>query len=212
MPVLCAAATKGIGSHALLDLIVRRVPVAGRPRRGGRHRPQGQAGRRSRAADAKAPVTALVFKTLSDPHVGKLSLFRVYTGTLRADSTLLNIGRGARERMGHVSWLQGKTQKNVEALGPGEIGVAQKLKETLTGDTLGDEAHPFELPRITFPEPAISFAIQPKTRGDEDKISMRAGPHRRGGSDRPPPLRPRDQAAPRSRASAASTSRWSSSG
>src|SRR5436309_3334735 len=108
---------------------------------------------------------------LSDPHIGKLSLFRVYGGTLRSDSTLLNASRGVRERMGHVSWLMGKTQKNVEALGPGEIGVAQKLKETLTGDTLTDEAQPFELPRITFPEAAISFAIQPKTRGDEDKIS-----------------------------------------
>src|SRR5947208_3592131 len=92
-------------------------------------------------------------------------------GTLRADSTLLNPSRGARERMGHVSWLMGKTQKNVEALGPGEIGVAQKLKETQTGDTLCDETQAFELPRITFPEAAISFAIQPKTRGDEDKIS-----------------------------------------
>src|SRR5438093_1133871 len=70
-----------------------------------------------------------------------------------------------------VAWLQGKTQKPVSDLGPGEIGVAQKLKETLTGDTLSDEAHAFELPRLTFPEPAINFAIQPKTRGDEDKIS-----------------------------------------
>src|SRR4029453_19337448 len=84
-------------------------------------------------------------------------------------------GRGARERMGHVSWLQGKTQKNVEALGPGEIGVAQKLKETQTGDTLSEEAQAFELPKIPFPEAAISFAIQPKTRGDEDKISNPLG-------------------------------------
>src|SRR5438128_1963614 len=87
------------------------------------------------------------------------------------EGSLVNASRSVRERMGHVSWLMGKTQKNVEALGPGEIGVAQKLKETLTGDTLCDEAQPFELPRITFPEASISFAIQPKTRGDEDKIS-----------------------------------------
>ena len=112
-----------------------------------------------------------MFKTLSDPHVGKLSLFRVCAGTLTADSQLLNVTRGVRERLGHVAWLQGKTQKNVETLGPGEIGVAAKLKETLTGDTLADEAHPFALPRIEFPEPSMSFAIQPKTRGDEDKIS-----------------------------------------
>jgi elongation factor G len=170
VPVLCTAATRTIGSHALLDLILHEFPSpADRGEVTGTDVKARQAG--SRAADAKAPVSALVFKTLSDPHIGKLTLFRVYSGTLRADSTLLNPGRGAKERMGHVSWLQGKTQKNVEALGPGEIGVAQKLKETQTGDTLCDEAQPFELPRITFPEPAINFAIQPKTRGDEDKIS-----------------------------------------
>jgi elongation factor G len=170
VPVLCAAATKGIGSHALLDVIVHEFPSpADRGEVGGTDLKAKQAG--ARAPDGKAPVSALVFKTLSDPHIGKLTLFRVYSGTLRADSTLLNPARSARERMGHVSWLQGKTQKNVEALGPGEIGVAQKLKETQTGDTLCDEPHPFELPRITFPEPAINFAIQPKSRGDEDKIS-----------------------------------------
>jgi len=170
VPVLCAAASKGIGTHALLDLVIHEFPSpADRPEIGGTDLKAKQAG--VRAADPKAPVAALVFKTLSDPHIGKLSLFRVYSGTLRADSTLLNPAKGTKERMGHVSWLQGKTQKNVESLGPGEIGVAQKLKETLTGDTLCDEAQPFELPRIVFPEPAINFAIQPKTRGDEDKIS-----------------------------------------
>ncbi|HEY2996208.1 MAG TPA: elongation factor G [Methylomirabilota bacterium] len=170
VPVLCAAATRSIGSQALLDLIVHEFPSpADRGEVSGTDLKAKQAG--TRPPDAKAPVTALVFKTLSDPHLGKLSLFRVYSGTLKADSTLLNPARGAKERMGHISWLQGKTQKNVEALGPGEIGVVPKLKDTATGDTLTEEAHPFELPRITFPEPAINFAIQPKTRGDEDKIS-----------------------------------------
>ena len=170
VPVVCAAGSRSIAVHALLDLIVEALPSpADRGEVAGTDLKTKQAG--VRTADANAPVTALVFKTLSDPHIGKLSLFRVVSGTLKADSTLLNPGRGARERMGHVSWLQGKTQKNVETLGPGEIGVAQKLKETLTGDTLTEEGQPFELPRITFPEAAISFAIQPKTRGDEDKIS-----------------------------------------
>ncbi len=170
VPVLCASASKNMGSVALLDLIVDSLPSpADRGEVAGTDLKSKQASTRS--TDPKAPVTALVFKTLSDPHIGKLSLFRVMSGTLKSDSTLVNPLRGAKERMGHVSWLMGKTQKNVEALGPGEIGVAQKLKETLTGDTLCDEAQPFELPRITFPEAAISFAIQPKTRGDEDKIS-----------------------------------------
>jgi elongation factor G len=170
MPVLCAAATKAIGAVALLDLIVEAFPSpADRAEVTGIDTKTKQEA--TRTADAKAPVTALVFKTLSDPHVGKLSLYRVYSGTLRNDSTLVNPVNGAKERMGHISWLQGKTQKNVEALGPGEIGVVAKLKETQTGDSLSEEAHPFALPKITFPEPAISFAIQPKTRGDEDKIS-----------------------------------------
>jgi elongation factor G len=170
VPVLCASAVKAMGVTPLLDLIVHEFPSpADRREVRGTDLKAKQAG--TRAVDAKAPVTAIVFKTLSDPHVGKLSLFRVCSGTLRTDTTLLNATRQTRERMGHVSWLQGKSTKNVDALGPGEIGVVAKLKETQTGDTLCDEAHPFELPRITFPEPAISFAIQPKTRGDEDKIS-----------------------------------------
>jgi elongation factor G len=170
IPVLTASAARGIGPTALLDLFVESMPSpADRGEVSGTELKTKQPG--VRAPDPKAPVTALVFKTLNDPHVGKLSLFRVFSGTLRSESTLANVAKGGRERMSHVSWLQGKTQKNAETLGPGEIGVVAKLKETLTGDSLTDEASPFELPRITFPEPAINFAIQPKTRGDEDKIS-----------------------------------------
>jgi elongation factor G len=170
VPVLCACATRSIGSHPLLDMIVQEFPSPlDRGEVSGTDVKAKQTG--TRPVDGKQPPVALVFKTLSDPHLGKLSFFRVMSGTVRADTTLLNPTRSARERMGHVAWLQGKTQKAVPDLGPGEIGVAQKLKETLTGDTLSEETHPFELPRITFPEPAINFAIQPKTRGDEDKIS-----------------------------------------
>ena len=170
VPVVCASATKTIGTHPLLELIMHEFPSPA-----DRNEVTGTDGKAkqpaTRPVDAKAPPAVLVFKTLTDPHIGKLSVFRVFTGTVKADSTLLNPARGTKERMGHTAWLQGKTQKNVDTLGPGEIGVVMKLKETLTGDTLSDEGHPFELPRITFPEPAISFAIQPKTRGDEDKIS-----------------------------------------
>jgi len=170
VPVLCACATKTIGSHPLLDMIVQEFPSpAERGEIVGTDVKARQAA--TRAIEAKAPAVALVFKTLQDPHIGKLSLFRVMSGTVKADTTLLNPARGAKERMGHIAWLQGKTQKAVADLGPGEIGVAQKLKETQTGDTLCEEAQPFELPRIVFPESAISFAIQPKSRGDEDKIS-----------------------------------------
>jgi elongation factor G len=170
VPVLCACATRTVGSHPLLDMIVQEFPSpAERAAIAGSDLKAKQPA--TRAIEAKAPPVALVFKTLQDPHIGKLSLFRVMSGTVKADTTLLNPARGAKERMGHVAWLQGKTQKAVADLGPGEIGVAQKLKETQTGETLCDEAHPFELPRIVFPESAISFAVQPKSRGDEDKIS-----------------------------------------
>ena len=170
IPVLATSVTKNIGTHPLLDLIVESVPSpAYRGEVEGTDLKTKAAS--TRRPDPKAPVSALIFKTLSDPHVGKLSLFRVYSGTVKADSQLYNASKETRERLGQVAWLQGKTQKPVEALGPGEIGVVAKLKETLTGDSLTDEANPFLLPRIVFPEPAISYAIQPKSRGDEEKIS-----------------------------------------
>jgi elongation factor G len=170
VPVLGTAATKGIGVQPLLDLLVKEFPSPAEAATVEGIDPRTKQAV-TRAADPKAPLTAVVFKTIADPHVGKLSLFRVYSGTFKADSQVFNATRGARERIGHVGWLQGKTQKQVESLGPGEIGVVAKLKDTLTGDTLCDEASPVALPGIVFPEPAISFAIQPKTRGDEDKIS-----------------------------------------
>jgi elongation factor G len=171
VPVLAAAATRGIGIQPLLELIVKES--ASPADQGEIEAVDGKSkAATKRAPDPKAPLSALVFKTISDPHVGKLSLFRVYSGTIRSDSQVLNSTRDARERIGHLGWLEGKTQRPVESLGPGEIGVISKLKDTLTGDTLTDEAQPVVLPGIIFPEPAISFAIQPKSRGDEDKISL----------------------------------------
>jgi elongation factor G len=170
VPVLCASATRGIGVAPLLDLVVKEFPspADAAPVEGVDPRTKAAV---TRAPDPKAPLCAVVFKTISDPHVGKLSVFRVYSGTLRSDSQVFNASRDSRERIGHLGWLSGKTQKGVESLGPGEIGVVAKLKDTLTGDTLCDEGNPVRLPGIVFPEPVISFAIQPKSRGDEDKIS-----------------------------------------
>jgi elongation factor G len=171
VPVLCAAATKSIGAHALLDLIVHEFPSPlDRGEVSGTDLKAKQAG--TRTPDAKAPVTALVFKTLSDPHIGKLSLFRVYSGTLKADSTLLNPARSSRERMGHISWIQGKAQKNVEG--------ARARRDRRGAEAQGD-AHrrhpvrrdpPLRARRAsTFPEPAISSRSSRRRRGDEDKIS-----------------------------------------
>ncbi|HKW91500.1 MAG TPA: elongation factor G [Methylomirabilota bacterium] len=170
VPVLVASATRNIGVAPLMDLIVKEFPSPADQGEIEGTDPRSKAVVK-RAPDAKAPLCALVFKTISDPHVGKLSVFRVYSGTLRSDSQVFNASRDSRERIGHLGWLFGKSQKPVESLGPGEIGVVAKLKDTLTGDTLCEEGQPTALPGISFPEPAISFAIQPKTRGDEDKIS-----------------------------------------
>src|SRR5215468_2409370 len=170
VPVLAAAATRSIGVAPLMDLIVKEFPSPADQGEIEGIDPRSKSVVK-RAPDAKAPLCALVFKTISDPHVGKLSVFRVYSGTLRSDSQVFNASRDSRERIGHLGWLFGKTQKPVESLGPGEIGVVAKLKDTLTGDTLCEEGQPTALPGISFPEPAISFAIQPKSRGDEDKIS-----------------------------------------
>jgi elongation factor G len=170
VPVLAASATRAIGVQPLLDLIVHEFPSPADQGEIEGIDPKSKSAAK-RAPDPKAPLAALVFKTVSDPHVGKLSLFRVYSGTLKADSQVFNSTRDVKERVGHVGWLQGKNQKPVESLGPGEIGVVAKLKDTLTGDTLCDEARPVVLPAIVFPEPSISFSIQPKSRGDEDKIS-----------------------------------------
>ncbi len=170
VPVLVASATRAIGVQPLLDLIIHEFPSPADQGEVDGIDPKSKSAA-TRAPDPKAPLAALVFKTVTDPHVGKLSLFRVYSGTLKSDSQVFNSTRETRERVGHIGWLQGKTQKPVESLGPGEIGVVAKLKDTLTGDTLCDEARPVVLPAIVFPEPSISFSIQPKSRGDEDKIS-----------------------------------------
>jgi elongation factor G len=170
VPVICGSAAKTIGVRSLLDLVIDSFPSPA-----DRAAVEGVDPRTTaavaRAPSAKEPLTALVFKTLTDPHVGKLSLFRVFAGSIAGNSQVYNPVREARERVGQVALLQGKEHKVVEALGPGEIGVVLKLKETLTGDTLCAEAAPLVLPRIPFPEPAISFALQPKAKGDEDKIS-----------------------------------------
>jgi elongation factor G len=170
VPVLCGSASKTLGVRSLLDIGVDAFPSpADRPPVEGVDPRTKQAV--TRAPDAKEPLAALVFKTLTDPHVGKLTLFRVFSGTVAGNGQVYNATRESRERVGQVAHLQGKEHRAVEALGPGEIGVVLKLRETLTGDTLCAENAPVILPPVRFPEPAISFALSPKAKGDEDKIS-----------------------------------------
>jgi len=169
-PVLPTSAARNVGLHPLLDALVDLVPSpADRGEAKGVDPAHNQETARKPAADA--PFSAYVFKTIVDPHAGRISLFRVYSGTLRSDSNVHNSTRDVAERVGSLQIMQGKTPTGVGEIQAGDIGAVAKLKDTQTGDTLCDKAHPIVLPKVEPPEPATTFAIEPKTRGDEDKIS-----------------------------------------
>lgn len=170
MPVACASATRAIGASNLLDLAAEILPSpADRGEWVGSVPGSGAEARRP--VSPSAPVSAFVFKTIADPYAGRLSLFRVCSGVLKGDTPVTNVVRGAAERLGSVSILQGKQLVPVPELRAGDLGVVAKLKETRTSDTLSDPAHPIQYPPIAFPPPAISFALEPKSKGDEEKIS-----------------------------------------
>jgi elongation factor G len=167
-PLVCTSATLNIGVPQLLDTIVAYLPSpADRPYKGvdkdGNAVP--------RQADDKAPAAAFVWKTVADPFAGRITMFRVVSGSLKADSNVHNKTRDAAERFGHVLLLQGKTQMSVPEIKAGDLGAVAKLKDTLTNDTLGDKADATRFPAVKFPEPVLAYAIEPKSRGDEDKIS-----------------------------------------
>jgi elongation factor G len=169
-PVLPASSLLNIGVHAVLDAVVDLVPSpADRGEVAGTDPATRAEARRKPAADA--PLSAFVFKTLVDPHAGRISLFRVYSGTFKSDSAIHNTSRDAAERVGSLLLLQGKAQTQVPEIQAGDVGAVAKLKDTQTGDTLADKANPIVYAAVAFPEPATTFAIEPRTRGDEDKIS-----------------------------------------
>jgi elongation factor G len=169
-PVLPASSTRNVGLHPLLDALVDLVPTAADRGEVTGHDPaRKQEATRRPVADA--PLAAYVFKTIADPHAGRISLFRVYSGTLKSDSNVHNSTRDVAERVGSLQIMQGKTATAVGEIQAGDVGAVAKLKDTQTGDTLTDKVHPIVLPKVEAPEPATTFAIEPKTRGDEDKIS-----------------------------------------
>jgi elongation factor G len=123
-----------------------------------------------RGPDEKEPFSALVFKTTSDPYNGKITIFRIYSGTLNSESTIFNASKGVEERVGQIYELEGKKQKAIKQAFAGDIVAVAKLKETVTGDTLCDPAHPIIYEPAKQLLPVISYAIEPKTKADEDKI------------------------------------------
>jgi elongation factor G len=167
-PLVCTSAVLNIGIPQCLDAIGAYLPSpADRP-----YTAIGKDGREvARPADEKAPAAAFVWKTIADPFAGRITMFRVVSGSFKADSNTHNKTRDTPERLGHLLLLQGKTQTTVPEIKAGDLGAVAKLKDTLTNDTLGDKSDPAIFPAIKFPEPVLSYAIEPKSRGDEDKIS-----------------------------------------
>jgi elongation factor G len=170
-PVLCGSGSRNIGAGPLLDAILDLLPSpADRPPRKGRNPVPGE--EIERAPDPAAPFSALVFKTVVDPFAGKLSIFRVVSGKAVSDTPVLNSTRQTKERFGQLLRLEGKKQAPLDAALPGEIVAVAKLKDTTTGDTLCDEKAPIILPPLPKAHPVMSFAIRPKSKGDEERASQ----------------------------------------
>jgi len=157
MPVLCGSSLKNIGADKLLDAIVEFLPSPLDIER--------------EKVTENSPVAAFVFKTIADPYVGRLSIFKVVSGTLTSDSTLLNSNKQMQEKISQLYILRGKKQMPVSKLVAGDIGAVAKLQYTMTGDTLCDPSNPVTLSAIEFPQPTLALAIEPKSKGDEEKIS-----------------------------------------
>ncbi len=163
-PVFVGAATKLIGLDRMLDAIVAAGPSPlDRP-------PVESESGDTRSSKPHEPMSALVFKTTSDPYVGRVSYFRVYSGVLKGEGTIHNSSKRIDERVGHVFTMRGKNQEQLDEVVAGDIGAAAKLVHTVTGDTLADKDAPMVLPTIEPPEPLLPKAIAPKTKGDEDKL------------------------------------------
>ncbi|MFQ5790205.1 MAG: elongation factor G [Acidobacteriota bacterium] len=170
-PVLAVSATHNVGVQPLLDDVVQLLPSpAERTEARGKDPSSGEA--ITRKVSVEEPASAFVFKTIADPYAGRITLFRVMSGTLKADSSYHNVSQDLTERLGSLSVLQGKNPEPVQEVKAGDLAAVAKLKETKTGDTLCDKASPILYEKLEFPEPVISFAIEPKSRGDEEKISQ----------------------------------------
>jgi elongation factor G len=168
-PVLLASASHDIGGQAILDAFVSLFPAADEAKTIDGTDKNGQPATFERRPEAFP--AALVFKTFSDPFSGRVSLFRVFGGTIKCDSSYWNTSKDHEERVGKLQLLQGKQQVPVAELKAGDIGAVAKLKDVHTGDTLAGKDHWIVIPHIQYPEAAIAFAVEAKSRGDEDKLS-----------------------------------------
>ncbi|HVI77152.1 MAG TPA: elongation factor G, partial [Candidatus Acidoferrum sp.] len=170
-PVIFSSGLGNIGADRVMDFIIDYTPAPSE-----HEWVQGEVSAGSNGDTPKRhesdeePVSLYIFKTVSDAFAGRISYFKVFSGVLKNDSTLQNFPKTIAEKLSHISVMQGKTAVPVNELHAGDIGAVAKLKDTLTGDTLGDKSAPIQYPRVKLPEPAITFAIEPKSRADEDKL------------------------------------------
>ncbi len=162
-PVVCGVATSNLGTSRLLDAIVEDLPS---PVKHGALR----VGEVELSPAEDGELFAYVFKTRADQFAGRINLLRVYQGVLRADSQVLNTRAHAKERIGQLVLFAGKEVQHVPEFGPGDIGAVAKLKETRAGDWLATREVPIEMPRLKLPAPVMAFAVEPKSRGDEEKV------------------------------------------
>jgi elongation factor G len=162
-PVVCGVATKNLATNRLLDAIVEDLPSP--VKHGGL-----QIGELTLVPEEDKELFAYVFKTRADPFAGRINLFRVYQGELKQDTQVLNTRAHAKERIGQLLTFEGGQSGHVTEFGPGDIGAVAKLKETRAGDWLAARDEPIEMPSIKLPAPVMAFAIEPKTKGDEDKV------------------------------------------
>jgi elongation factor G len=171
-PVICGSALGNIGVQPMLDSVIDYLPSPmDVPPTTGTDVDDEEKKEVRETSDA-APFSALAFKVATDPFVGKLIFFRIYSGTLKAGSYVLNTSSDERERVGRIVRMHANSREDVDEVYAGEIAAAIGLKNTSTGDTLCDPAHPLVLEKIIFPEPVISVAIEPKTKADQEKIGM----------------------------------------
>ena len=169
-PILCGSATRSVGIKELLEMIVNYLPSpADRPAINVA-KPD-SSDKIALEMKSSGPFAGLVFKTLSDPFLGQISIFKVFSGKLQSNGGFYNVNKGSREKIGSIFSLLGKMQVAMDSAKAGDIACVAKLKETQTGDSITDEKNPVKFEEIQFPDPAISFSLKPKTRADEDKIS-----------------------------------------
>jgi elongation factor G len=172
-PVLLSSALHNIGGDAILNFLVEIFPSPAARGKAICHKTPDHKGEtiERKIADSE-PLSIFVFKTLADPFAGRITYFKVMSGVLKNDATISNFNRGTQERLQHVQVMQGKTAVAVNDLHAGDVGAIAKLKETTTGETLGDKNATVFYPPARIPEPSITFAIEPKTRADEDRIGV----------------------------------------